>query len=1087
MPGGGLFVAEDDSDDELLREEFSQQEIGPLGDPQAPPPLSEGPEALGDDVHVDMGDTRSDDDVPLYPLIPIDTDNEKMAAEGGGAPAAVAGGQIRPVSIQLALSLPFQYEMIQNCLSTDDPLMIMGKGLGMSAILSNLLHILGTPTKVGSQLKRSLVIVLNASDNDTQQIAEGLQELSWLDELEEGVGGQDEEDSSVYSRQFTQVTSESLSVERDGSCTCPVGVLSVTSRILIVDLLSGILHPNKVTGMVVLNVETLKDFSNESFILEIYRSQNRWGFIKGFSESPESFVMEFSPLLRRMRDLRFQKVLLWPRFRVEISSCLNNPTTSSNVFEVKVSLTNSMSQIQFGLMECLKKCLAELNRKNPQLALEWWDIDNVLNVNLLRSIDSVMLPNWHRISYDSKQLVKDIRFLKHLLKQIVSADAVDFYEEIQLSLEANKPSISRKYSESPWLLAEESQLVISHARKRIFYKDEYQLEEQPKWDQLLHIIDDIAHEKLGKQITGPTLIACSSTETVRQLTRVLSFAHKKDGFRKLMLKKLQYYKDMRQEKSRTVNEVRKAESEVNKQELSVSSAFSKEEVTSKRRRTRGASFVAAVERLRNAGAGEDIEGAIDSYDLGKELELTEQGAEEDEFDELIPYSPESFVVKPENDLESDQLLPYEEVFQDAQKSGLTSELWEERKSCFSYIPRGDQIIVEKFSNLNDELSLQEQMPSYIIIFEPDLSFIRRVELYRASCSDNPCKVYFMYYGESVEEQNHLTAIKREKDAFSKLIRENANIAHHYETMEDISHFKNLAERKIKLSKINRGNARNAGGQRGFQNYTQDVVVVDTREFNASLPGLLFRYGVRVVPCMLSVGDYIITPEICLERKSISDLIGSLQNNRLVSQCKKMQAFYKYPTLLIEFDGSQSFSLEPFGEGRSYRNQNASTTHPISSKLSQEEIQSKLAKVVMKFPRLRIIWSSSPLQSVNIILELKLGREQPNPTTAIEYGTNLRKNAKKDKVTLQTAEEVYFTELLKVPGVSNIDYFNLKKKVKTFARLKKLSMKELTDITGDQLLAEKVLNFVQQVISNAQQSEQESADDNVQSDDDILNL
>ena len=85
--------------------------------------------------------------------------------------------------------------------------------------------------------------------------------------------------------------------------------------------------------------------------------------------------------------------------------------------------------------------------------------------------------------------------------------------------------------------------------------------------------------------------------------------------------------------------------------------------------------------------------------------------------------------------------------------------------------------------------------------------------------------------------------------------------------------------------------------------------------------------------MLTVGDYVITPDICLERKSIADLIRSLQNNRLANQCKKMLKYYAYPTLLIEFDEGQSFSLEPFSERRNYKNKDISTVHPISSKLS----------------------------------------------------------------------------------------------------------------------------------------------------------
>ena len=32
--------------------------------------------------------------------------------------------------------------------------------------------------------------------------------------------------------------------------------------------------------------------------------------------------------------------------------------------------------------------------------------------------------------------------------------------------------------------------------------------------------------------------------------------------------------------------------------------------------------------------------------------------------------------------------------------------------------------------------------------------------------------------------------------------------------------------------------------------------------------------------MLQVGDYILTPDVCVERKSVSDLIGSLNSGRL---------------------------------------------------------------------------------------------------------------------------------------------------------------------------------------------------------------
>lgn len=1049
-----LFV-QDESEDELLQLELSRQ-VDNIKDaaqmPEPSDPLEHHDINDGEEAHID--------EKPLYPLIPIEK------SEGNGLKPSI--DDIRQVDIQLSLPLMFQQLVVENTLATDDPLVIMGKGLGMISIVANLLHTLATPTKIDGKLKRSLVLLLNAKPSDNIHICEELQELSWLSSVGEDSTSIEDEDHEP--RPFNVITADSQSLEKRQKLYLSGGIFSVTSRILIVDFLSGIIHPNRVTGIILLNVEQLQHYCNESFILEMYRSKNKWGFIKAFSESPESFVMEFSPLMRKIKDLRLRNVLLWPRFRVDISQCLNNAISPENnkVIEVKVSLTNSMSQIQFGLIGCLKKCIAELNRKTPELTLDWWNIDNALDINFLKSIDSVMIPNWHRISYESKQLVKDIRFLKNLMKLLVNGDAVDFYEEIQLSLDANKPSVSRKYSESPWLMADESQLVISYSKKRIFSDGKYSLEDMPKWEQLVSILDDISYQRSIKDIFGPTLIVCSNTATCVQLARILSFADKKDGFRKSMLRKLQLYKDRRAENKRIVKEVRDKEPE-RVTELNVSTAFAKEQVTTKRRRTRGAAAVAAVERLKSAEVGEDIESFIDEYNIKQELELS--GGQENVFD---TFQDEETPIKDDEDNNSVDNNNQEQLFQ-VVESNITEEVWEERVAEYSFINCGDQVIIEKFDNISDDSLLQEIMPSFIIMYEPDLAFIRRVEIHRAIHRDLPPKVFFMYYGESVEEQGHLTAIKKEKDAFTKLIREHAMLAHHFEADDDLSHYKNLAERKLKLNRLRKNNTRVAGGQAALAEFTQDVVVVDTREFSASLPGLLYRYGVRVVPCMLTVGDYIISPDICLERKSISDLIGSLQNNRLLSQCKKMSRHYKFPTLLIEFDEGQSFSLEPFSERRSYKSKDLSTVHPISNKLSQDEIQMELAKLTMRFPTLRMIWSSSPLQTVNIILELKFGREQPDPNQSVALGSK-KKPADdiKRKEKFQDDSEK-FSKLLSIPGISKVDYFNVRKKIKTYRKLRSLSPQELSDLLGDDL-TDKIVSHLQ-----AEQRNEEDDDDDFEYD------
>ncbi|SCU88325.1 LAFA_0E12024g1_1 [Lachancea sp. 'fantastica'] len=1028
-----LFIRDESDEDDLVLELSKQDQERPFTD--------------------ENGNTIQHQEDTLYPLILNDNyDNMKPNIE-----------EIRPVDLQLLLPLPFQHRIVEDLLVSEDCLLILGQGLGLEPIVANLLHILATPTVIDGQNKRSLVLVLNASEEDNDKIQEELLELSWSVEDEEVTEnaetnneGLDTEHTRLKNgqRPFSVVTAETLTVERRRRLYLRGGIVSVTSRILIVDLLSGVIHPNNITGLVILHVENLDNFSNESFITDMYRATNKWGFIKAVSDQPESFMTEFSPLKRKLRDLHLKRTLLWPRFHVDISSSLNLKK-DNKVIEVKVSLTNSMSQIQFGLFECLKKCIDELNRKNSSLALESWNADNCLNPNFLRSIHAVLSPNWHRISFESKQLVKDIGTLKKLLHALISYDAVDFYEIIQMILDANKPSVTRKYSESPWLMAEESQAVISYAKKRVFQEGNYELEELPKWEQLTAILEDIDIEQASTSApTGPTLIICSEDRTCRQLRKIISYSDRKEGSRKYLLRKLRGYMDRRDALKKTAKDASEySQKEGDPGQLAVSKTFAKEEVNSNRRRARGAAAVAAVTRMKtaSAGRGEEIDNIMTIGEIEEHLTQLVDGTD----DQLT----ESIDLEEAIDLEDGDLQEHlsKEESDDVLSSRFpgmaqSESVWAKDDAFFEYIERSEQIVIEKFYNRTNDLLLQEIMPSHIVMYEPDLSFIRRVEMFKALHKDLPLKIYFMYYGDSVEEQSHLAAIKKEKDAFTKMIREHTNLAEHFEVDEDLSRYKNLTQRKLLLTQQLRS-SRVAGGQKAFEALTNDVVIVDMREFRAPLPGLLYRYGVRVIPCMLTVGDYILSPQICVERKSVPDLIGSFKNGRLDEQCKNMSKHYEYPTLLIEFDDIDSFSLEPFSERR--YGSVSSNAHPIGGKLMQDEIEMQLAQLVLKFPSLRILWSSSPLQTVNLVLDLKQGREQPDPTTAVNVGLKTKAN----KAGSNEDSSRGLKELLGIPGFSNIDYYNVTKRVKSFKALKKLNKVQLTDLVNDGDLADRILDYI----------------------------
>jgi DNA excision repair protein ERCC-4 len=71
--------------------------------------------------------------------------------------------------------------------------------------------------------------------------------------------------------------------------------------------------------------------------------------------------------------------------------------------------------------------------------------------------------------------------------------------------------------------------------------------------------------------------------------------------------------------------------------------------------------------------------------------------------------------------------------------------------------------------------------------------------------------------------------------------------------------------------------------------TKNIIAVDSREFSSTTPIHLYEKGFWIIPMMLTVGDYILSDEICIERKCVStgDLFESFKSGRLLQQVSNM--------------------------------------------------------------------------------------------------------------------------------------------------------------------------------------------------------
>ena len=86
------------------------------------------------------------------------------------------------------------------------------------------------------------------------------------------------------------------------------------------------------------------------------------------------------------------------------------------------------------------------------------------------------------------------------------------------------------------------------------------------------------------------------------------------------------------------------------------------------------------------------------------------------------------------------------------------------------------------------------------------------------------------------------------------------------------------------------------------------VVADERERTSGVPEELSKLNVRVYFSRLPIADYVLNPELAIERKSVRDLVSSVYDSRLFYQAAKLSAVYAKPFLLVEGDSKEVESL-----------------------------------------------------------------------------------------------------------------------------------------------------------------------------------
>jgi DNA excision repair protein ERCC-4 len=205
------------------------------------------------------------------------------------------------------------------------------------------------------------------------------------------------------------------------------------------------------------------------------------------------------------------------------------------------------------------------------------------------------------------------------------------------------------------------------------------------------------------------------------------------------------------------------------------------------------------------------------------------------------------------------------------------------------------------------------------------------------------------------------------------------------------------------------------------------IVVDERERNSGIADLLKKAGAIVDIAQLPVGDYIVSSETAVERKTVYDLVHSIYDGRLFVQCSELVKYYAKPLVIIQGDLAKLQEIPD--------DVDASKVQKLKERMPIA--YDALATVAMEF-RIPVIHTPDAEQTANFLITLVNKNLQEGKTT----GPLLKKIRKENPVFLQQ-----LSVLSSVPGVGDKLAARMLEKFRTPQRALNASVAELATIPG----------------------------------------
>nr|CAD7434989.1 unnamed protein product [Timema monikensis] len=654
--------------------------------------------------------------------------------------------------------LEYENQMFLDILHQDG-LVIAAKGLGVESVFLSLLKVYSDPG--------NLVVVLGTT---------GKEEEFYLSQLEaEGVKCLPKVITNEYN------SSEREMVYLEG------GVLFMSSRILVVDLLKDRVPVANITGFLVCRAHSILESCQEAFALRLYRQKNKTGFVKAFSNSAQAFTVGFAQVERIMRTLFVKNLYLWPRFHATVHSSLEKlkvgrvypPQPCLVAQPVRKSGMEKLPPVQpTGILTLISPSLkhqTELPLMDPLRGLR--GPSHYSHVGL----DCRGRGDWGSILPSVVELHLE---MTPAMLQIQTA-LLDLMNFTVKEMRRVNPSLDM------------DDLTVENAISKSFHKV-LQLQLDPIWHQLSSKTKQLVADlrTLSHILVSLSRYDCVTFNTQLSSLRNMDYVIKNSGWMLLdaaetlflvakqrVLGRPREKTDSDKEKGIELSDV---DPEPSPKWMALTEVLKEINVTAK---VKLEGSTGGTDKLLILVEDNRICEQIKQYlTLGAKamlLQLYERAFNCRVRPAPVPQEKvEGEEEEEDGEMKESYTLSQRPASDDANdiKLEVVGMMEPEKEESSSIDAQPPMIVIHTFKKYGDPLALsrtlREVRPRFVLMYDADMAAVRRLEVYQSEHSEFQFQVFFLMYGGSVEEQAYLTSLRREKEAFDYLIKQKARLGTH---------------------------------------------------------------------------------------------------------------------------------------------------------------------------------------------------------------------------------------------------------------------------------------------------------------------